>query len=344
MEGMEQNAVKNPNKVLEVQRLQDARTLRSSGYAKSPRTAAGLSFISSGLKAVALPNSGILGRKSRRILSMRMACLNSTVSPTRERGKPATVSRVSPRERGRPTTVYKVRAHAVRTLSGLHAHLAGPTVPARGDLGRGRRQLRPVLRARHQGRAVPVRLRRRRRRSRTASRCPSTPTRSGTATCPTCCPASSTATASTARTTRRTGIASTRNKVVLDPYAKAIGRDVRWDDSLFGYTIGDPAADLSFDERDSAAVRAAGVGRRHGVHLGRRPAAAHALAQDAHLRAARQGLHQAAPGRAREAPRHLRRPGLRGGDPAPAQTWASRPSSCCRSTTTSTTGTWSRRG
>jgi glycogen operon protein len=43
------------------------------------------------------------------------------------------------------------------------------------------------------------------------------------------------------------------HKVVLDPYAKAIGRDVRWDDALFGYRIGDPDADLSFDERDSAA-------------------------------------------------------------------------------------------
>ncbi|QEL19751.1 glycogen debranching protein GlgX [Limnoglobus roseus] len=41
------------------------------------------------------------------------------------------------------------------------------------------------------------------------------------------------------------------NKIVLDPYAKLIGRDVRWDDSLFGYTIGKD--DLSFDERDSAA-------------------------------------------------------------------------------------------
>ena len=41
------------------------------------------------------------------------------------------------------------------------------------------------------------------------------------------------------------------NKVVLDPYAKMLGRDVRWDDSLFGYTIGQD--DLSFDERDSAA-------------------------------------------------------------------------------------------
>jgi glycogen operon protein len=43
------------------------------------------------------------------------------------------------------------------------------------------------------------------------------------------------------------------NKVLLDPYAKAIGRDLRWDDSLFGYKLGDKAADLSFDDRDDAA-------------------------------------------------------------------------------------------
>jgi glycogen operon protein len=42
------------------------------------------------------------------------------------------------------------------------------------------------------------------------------------------------------------------NKVLLDPYAKSIGRDLKWDDALFGYKIGDPAADLSFDDRDSA--------------------------------------------------------------------------------------------
>ena len=42
------------------------------------------------------------------------------------------------------------------------------------------------------------------------------------------------------------------NKVLLDPYAKAIGRRVRWDDSLFGYSIGDEAADLSFSDHDSA--------------------------------------------------------------------------------------------
>ncbi|RYZ62135.1 MAG: glycogen debranching enzyme GlgX, partial [Proteobacteria bacterium] len=43
-----------------------------------------------------------------------------------------------------------------------------------------------------------------------------------------------------------------RNKLLLDPYAKAIGRDIRWDDALFGYTIGSKKGDLSFDERDSA--------------------------------------------------------------------------------------------
>jgi isoamylase len=43
------------------------------------------------------------------------------------------------------------------------------------------------------------------------------------------------------------------NKIILDPYAKAIARDLRWDDSLFGYQVGHPEADLSFDERDNAA-------------------------------------------------------------------------------------------
>jgi len=42
------------------------------------------------------------------------------------------------------------------------------------------------------------------------------------------------------------------HKIILDPYAKAIGRDVIWDDSLFGYTIGHEDTDLSYDTRDSA--------------------------------------------------------------------------------------------
>jgi len=43
-----------------------------------------------------------------------------------------------------------------------------------------------------------------------------------------------------------------RNKVLLDPYAKAIARQTRWSDELWGYKVGDPKADLSFDERDNA--------------------------------------------------------------------------------------------
>ena len=48
-----------------------------------------------------------------------------------------------------------------------------------------------------------------------------------------------------------------KNKVLLDPYAKAIGRDITWDDSLFGYVVGD--ADTTFDTRDSAAVAPLGA-------------------------------------------------------------------------------------
>jgi len=43
------------------------------------------------------------------------------------------------------------------------------------------------------------------------------------------------------------------HKVVFDPYARAVGRDVAWSDTMFGYRIGDPEQDLSFDERDNAA-------------------------------------------------------------------------------------------
>ena len=42
------------------------------------------------------------------------------------------------------------------------------------------------------------------------------------------------------------------NKLVLDPYARAHLGDLQWDDACFGYTIGSPDGDLSFDTRDSA--------------------------------------------------------------------------------------------
>jgi isoamylase len=42
------------------------------------------------------------------------------------------------------------------------------------------------------------------------------------------------------------------NKLLIDPYAKAVSGTIHWSDGLYGYTIGHPEGDLSLDERDSA--------------------------------------------------------------------------------------------
>ncbi|PTQ94100.1 glycogen operon protein [Mucilaginibacter yixingensis] len=42
------------------------------------------------------------------------------------------------------------------------------------------------------------------------------------------------------------------NKLLIDPYAKAIAGSINWNDAMFGYIVGDPQADLSFSETDSA--------------------------------------------------------------------------------------------
>ncbi len=44
-----------------------------------------------------------------------------------------------------------------------------------------------------------------------------------------------------------------KHKLLVDPYAKAVSGALRWDDAVYGFTIGDPQGDLSFDTRDSAA-------------------------------------------------------------------------------------------
>ena len=43
------------------------------------------------------------------------------------------------------------------------------------------------------------------------------------------------------------------NKLLLDPYAAMIAGSLQWSDAHFGYRIGSPRADLSFDRRDDAA-------------------------------------------------------------------------------------------
>ena len=42
------------------------------------------------------------------------------------------------------------------------------------------------------------------------------------------------------------------HKLLLDPYAKALAGTIRWSDAHYGYRIGAPRADLSFDRRDNA--------------------------------------------------------------------------------------------
>lgn len=43
------------------------------------------------------------------------------------------------------------------------------------------------------------------------------------------------------------------NKLLIDPYAKALAGEVKWDDSLFGYIVGSEDADLSFSDANSVA-------------------------------------------------------------------------------------------
>src|SRR5947208_2281999 len=40
------------------------------------------------------------------------------------------------------------------------------------------------------------------------------------------------------------------NKLLIDPYAKQLVGKLKWDDALFGYTLGHADKDLSFDKRD----------------------------------------------------------------------------------------------
>ncbi|HTX02053.1 MAG TPA: glycogen debranching protein GlgX [Candidatus Acidoferrales bacterium] len=44
------------------------------------------------------------------------------------------------------------------------------------------------------------------------------------------------------------------HKLLIDPYAKQLSGNLRWTDANFGYRIGAPRGDLSFDRRDNAAA------------------------------------------------------------------------------------------
>ena len=48
------------------------------------------------------------------------------------------------------------------------------------------------------------------------------------------------------------GLRFNRNKLLIDPYAKAITSNITWDNSLFGYDMESPEKDLSFSKEDDA--------------------------------------------------------------------------------------------
>lgn len=48
------------------------------------------------------------------------------------------------------------------------------------------------------------------------------------------------------------GLRFNPNKLLVDPYAKAVTGPVRWDEALFGYEVGNPDLDLSYGDKNSA--------------------------------------------------------------------------------------------
>ena len=117
----------------------------------------------------------------------------------------------------------RLRVPIVTCVQEQPSCLARRAVSARSDVGRGRRQLRALLRARDARRALPVRLGR--RGDGIADDSAAGADRHGVARLPArrAARASSTAIASTARTSRTHGHRFNPHKLLLDPYAKAIG-------------------------------------------------------------------------------------------------------------------------
>ena len=111
------------------------------------------------------------------------------------------------------------------------------------------------------------------------------------------------------------------NKVLLDPYAKAIARMPNWTDALSGYVIGDKQQDLSFSKLDSAADAPLGCVIDEAFTWGddRPPKTPshRTLIYEMHVKGFTK-LNEESPG---GVPRHLRRPVVGAGDSLPARAW-----------------------
>ena len=94
------------------------------------------------------------------------------------------------------------------------------------------------------------------------------------------------------------------NKLLIDPYAKAIDGTFEWNQSLFGYNFGDPD---SRNDDDSAASMPKSVVINPFFDWGVDRPPQPRVRRHGHLRGARQGAHPDAPGHPRADPRHVRR-------------------------------------
>ena len=74
------------------------------------------------------------------------------------------------------------------------------------------------------------------------------------------------------------GLRCNPNKLLLDPYAKATSGEIDWDQSLFGYTFGDPD---SRNDDDSGAAHDVRRRDQPVLRLGGRPSARRPLQRDA---------------------------------------------------------------
>ena len=177
---------------------------------------------------------------------------------------------------------------------------------------------------------------------RRASRCPSGPRWSGTATRRTSARASATGSGSTARSSPPPGCAAIPPSCCWTPTRRPSRARCDWDEAMFTYRFEDP--DGPVNDLDSAPAHAQGRGDEPVLRLGARPPAAHALERDGRLRGAREGLHAAPSGHPRGAARHLRGARPSGRARVPARRSASRRWSCCRCTSSSRTPTSSSAG
>jgi hypothetical protein len=128
-------------------------------------------------------------------------------------------------------------------------------------------------------------------------------------------PGSATATGCTGPTTRA-GHRCNPNKLLLDPYAKAIDGQIDWDQALFSYDFGDPTS------YNDPRLRPAHdeVGRHQPLlRLGPRPPPNHDYHESVIYEAHVKGMTMTHPDVPEEHPRHLRRHGAPGRGRPPRQ-------------------------